>query len=62
MARDRPSPYEEGETFLHRSAGACLPRTLGSTNDGEGQALALRKSEDCSNDEWDGEGQALALR
>ena len=28
--------------YFHRSAGACPPRLLGCTNDGEGQALALR--------------------
>ena len=41
MARDRPSPYGEGVTFLYRSAGACPPRVLDCANDGKGQALAL---------------------
>ena len=44
MARDRPSPYGEGELLSVRSAGACPPQALGCAgmNDGEGQALALR--------------------
>ena len=52
MARDRPSPYDEGaaffftaatvkETVFYRSAGACPPRSL----HGEGQNLALREGE-----------------
>ena len=28
--------------FFYRSAGACPPRSLECTSDGEGQALALR--------------------
>ena len=48
MARDRPSPYGPGGRFVkkmarYRSAGACPPRSLGYADDGEGQALALRK-------------------
>ena len=30
---------------FHRSAGACPPRALACTDDGEGQALALREGE-----------------
>ena len=50
MARDRPSPYEEGDRFSletsgYRSAGACPPRTFGGPQRGEGQALALRWEE-----------------
>ena len=36
MARDRPSPYGEGDCFFSRSAGACPPRSL----HGEGNPLA----------------------
>ena len=48
LARDRPSPYAEGGRFSTQkpsqycSAGACPPRTAGSPQPGEGQALALR--------------------
>ena len=44
MARDRFShrPTEKGPVF-YRSAGACPPRSLECANNGEGQALALRK-------------------
>ena len=40
MARDRPSPYGEGEgLFSYRSAGACPPRALECANDDEGQVF-----------------------
>ena len=44
MARDRPSPYEEGGRFVkkmsgYRSAGACPPRTLERASDSEGQVF-----------------------
>ena len=49
MARDRPSPYGEGEAVRfakkpsrYRSAGACPPRASGRPEHGEGQALALQ--------------------
>ena len=43
MARDRPSPYDEGEAFFFRSAGACPPRSLECADAGEGLSLALRE-------------------
>ena len=39
MARDRPSPYDEGGVF-YRSAGACPPRVLECADNGEGNPLA----------------------
>ena len=47
LLRRRASYRHSGPTdlrtvFFHRSAGACPPRSLECTNNGEGQALALR--------------------
>ena len=39
MARDRPSPYDEGVAFFNRSAGACPPRLSGGPQHGEGNPL-----------------------
>ena len=38
MARDRPSPYDEGGVFF-RSAGDRQPRALECADDGEGQVF-----------------------
>ena len=60
MARDRPSPYDEGGRFLscYRSAGACPPRSLDlcgkRPQPRDPGCLLLRPVH--------GEGQALALR
>ena len=45
MPHAHPSgfPRDGSRTVFYRSAGACPPRLLECADDGEGQALALRK-------------------
>ena len=74
MARDRPSPYGEGDCFFFRSAGACPPRSLhgeghplacacgirGPSPYGEGDCFFYRSAGACPPRSLHGEGNPLA--